>query len=160
MLLFRRPYTFSLIFAVMTMCRLYESMPVKCAAREMCCSSVPQPKVPWLADMKRQAGDKSLIITAPRFLPENSFLAVKNTTVSKHIYNVIAEYSFIHGHYIYDEQTEREFVVLFPSRQTFHGWTTYMIRGKDIVNNKKTSFHPDSKNVHLLVKYQFLSTLK
>ena len=84
MLLFRRPYTLSLVFAIMIMCRLYESTSVKCAAREMCCSSVSQPKVPWLAEMQQQAGTKSAVIIAPRFLTENSFLAIKNITVSKH----------------------------------------------------------------------------
>ena len=97
MLLFRRPCTLSPVIAIMIMCRVYVRTSVQCAAREMCCSSVPQPKVPWLAGMQQRAGDKSLIIWAPRFLSENAFLAVKNVTVSKHI--------FVHNLYIYDEQT-------------------------------------------------------
>ena len=87
MLLLRRSFILSLVFVTMTMYRLYESTSVRCADKEMCCSSVPQPRVYWLADMQRHAdaGRKSLIIKAPQFLPENSFLAVRNITVSKHI---------------------------------------------------------------------------
>ena len=149
MLLLRRSFILSLVFVTMTMYSLYESTSVRCADEEMCCSSVPQPRVYWLADMQRHAdaGRKSLIIKAPPFLPENSFLAVRNITVSKHI----AMLQNIHSCMATTYTTIRHkgIVFLFRHKQTFHGGRKYMIRGKHIVNDYAQS---SPKCIYLLVE--------
>ena len=115
MLLFHRPYIPPPVFIIMIMCHAYESTSVKCTEREMCCSSVSQPKVPLLTDMQGLSGRKTLVITAPRFLPENAFLAVRNITVSKHAMLVKNIYSYITTTY-----TTMRQMMLFLPRHTLH----------------------------------------
>ena len=116
MLLFHRPYIPPPVFIIMIMCHVYESTSVKCTELEMCCSSVSQPKVPWLTDMQGLSGRKTLIIKAPRFLPENAFLAVRNITVSKNIAMLVKNiYSYITTTY-----TTMRQMMLFLPRHTLH----------------------------------------